>query len=181
MRLLTQYTTVGLFCCWFIGLILSDQTSLLFFLSPSLQHQIHFFLQLGTYFFSGVCLYIWRSKIPLNGIIAIFCLCILVLTIKNNIGPYCLQLILPYLVIYAAHIPVQILRNFGKYGDFSYGIYLYAFPIQQTVVSHLPIPVDLTLYMSISYALTLFVAVLSWQFIESPALRVKDRLYKIES
>ena len=36
--------------------------------------------------------------------------------------------------IWAAHANLKRLSRFGRYGDFSYGIYLFAFPVQQILV-----------------------------------------------
>lgn len=58
--------------------------------------------------------------------------------------------------------------------DLSYGVYIYAFPIQQIIISaigpHQPLTV---FYLALPPVLSL--AALSWHFIEAPCLRVKDR------
>lgn len=65
------------------------------------------------------------------------------------------------------------LKNFGKYGDFSYGIYLVHFPIVQLFV-------QLKIYEKYSYLgfaastlLVLISAVLIWKLVENPILRRK--------
>lgn len=40
---------------------------------------------------------------------------------------------LPYCVLVLAYHAPNMFNQFGKHGDFSYGVYLYAFPVQQTV------------------------------------------------
>jgi len=69
-----------------------------------------------------------------------------------------------------------VLRRFGRFGDISYGLYIYAFPVQQTVVwlgdNRLPVLHGLW----IATAVTVVLAWLSWHFVEKPALRWKDRL-----
>ena len=57
-------------------------------------------------------------------------------------------------------------------GDYSYGMYLYAFPIQQTVVLLLP-GAGYWMTLILSLAATSCFAAFSWQCIEKPALRVK--------
>jgi peptidoglycan/LPS O-acetylase OafA/YrhL len=56
--------------------------------------------------------------------------------------------------------------------DYSYGIYIYAFPVQQTLVSfwpHMPLPA----YLFSTLVITVALAALSWHFVEKPALKLK--------
>ena len=39
---------------------------------------------------------------------------------------------------YIAYMPKGMIINFNKFDDYSYGFYIYAFPIQQSVVSIFP-------------------------------------------
>ena len=66
------------------------------------------------------------------------------------------------------HIPLI------KRGDYSYGIYLYGFPLTQALAATLPSLRAHTLAFRLAaFALTLAFAVLSWHFFEKPALRLK--------
>lgn len=56
--------------------------------------------------------------------------------------------------------------------DYSYGIYIYAFPVQQTVAKLWPqMPIEL--YLAITFSATVALAAMSWHWIERPALRLK--------
>jgi peptidoglycan/LPS O-acetylase OafA/YrhL len=79
-----------------------------------------------------------------------------------------------YIVIYLGFLNLPVLPAFSKYGDFSYGMYLYAFPIQQLCLHMLGTNPDFPLFLITSFLLTLFFAVLSWHFIEEPALAHKS-------
>ena len=57
-------------------------------------------------------------------------------------------------------------------GDISYGLYLYAFPVQQ-VVNQIAYPIGLVEHFLISLTITTLLAILSWKFVESPALKFK--------
>jgi peptidoglycan/LPS O-acetylase OafA/YrhL len=61
------------------------------------------------------------------------------------------------------------IRNFNRLGDYSYGVYIYAFPVQQCLAALIPgISVArMNIYASL---ITLTLAVMSWHFIEKPAL-----------
>ena len=58
----------------------------------------------------------------------------LVGTFRTDVGPLVYFVALPYLVIYLAYAPLPWVSRFGKYGDVSYGLYIYAFPFQQLTV-----------------------------------------------
>ena len=64
---------------------------------------------------------------------------------------------------------------FGKYGDFSYGIYIYSFPIQQAIIS---VTMSSNPYkvFALSLSLSIFAGALSWRFIESKMLRLKNKI-----
>lgn len=74
------------------------------------------------------------------------------------------------LVIYFALV-FQYLGNFGKYGDFSYGIYILHFPILQLFIeSHIFENNPLT-FITVVAITVLFSSVLMWHFIEKPFLK----------
>ncbi|KTT39395.1 acetyltransferase, partial [Pseudomonas oryzihabitans] len=58
---------------------------------------------------------------------------------------------------------------------YSYGLYLFNFPVQQLLMHGFPERFSLPGFLAVSYALTLGCAVLSWHLIEAPALRLKPR------
>ena len=56
--------------------------------------------------------------------------------------------------------------------DYSYGIYIYAFPVQQTWVSFWP-QIPLWAYLLCTFVTTVALAALSWHFVERPSLKIK--------
>jgi peptidoglycan/LPS O-acetylase OafA/YrhL len=56
--------------------------------------------------------------------------------------------------------------------DYSYGIYIYAFPVQQSLVSFWP-QMSLIAYLLSTLAITLALAAASWHLVEKPALKLK--------
>ena len=81
-----------------------------------------------------------------------------------------------FMVFYVAY-SFRFLNNFGKYGDFTYGIYIYHFPLIQLFVylglfnKYPPILICMLFLM-----LTLLLAILSWYLIEIPYLSKNRRL-----
>lgn len=61
------------------------------------------------------------------------------------------------------------LPRLDKYGDFSYGLYLYAFPMQQTAIHFLG-GEDPWLINAVALCAALALAIFSWRYIESPIL-----------
>ena len=56
--------------------------------------------------------------------------------------------------------------------DYSYGIYIYAFPVQQSLVSFWP-QMPLVPYLLSTLTITIALAAASWHFVEKPALKLK--------
>jgi peptidoglycan/LPS O-acetylase OafA/YrhL len=79
---------------------------------------------------------------------------------------------LAYVLFYLAYIPKGLLLKFNHIGDYSYGTYILAYPIQQSIVHWYPGIATAELFLS-SLSATLILAALSWHFIESKALRLK--------
>jgi peptidoglycan/LPS O-acetylase OafA/YrhL len=84
-----------------------------------------------------------------------------------------LLLCLPYLVLYIGQLPVKQLCNLGdKYGDYSYGLYIYAFPVQQTIAHFIP-KINPIQMFTLSLPVTFVLAFISWWLIEKKALSLK--------
>ena len=85
-------------------------------------------------------------------------------------------LVVPLVVVVVGSGSFPVLRDLGRFGDLSYGVYIFAFPTQQTVAwllqSRLPWGAELTLVLLATFVL----ALLSWHLVEKPALRLKPRL-----
>ena len=80
---------------------------------------------------------------------------------------------LPFAVIYVGTQSTPFIHRAGRWGDPSYGIYLYAFPIQQTVFHFAWPSLGFTGTMALALALTVALAYLSWHMLEKKALKYK--------
>ncbi len=127
------------------------------------------------YFFVGMLFFQFKSFIKFNlwGLsLMIFVLILMHFQLIPrifNIFP------LSYLVFYFAFLKIPKINNFAKYGDFSYGFYLYAFPIQQVFSNLYAGKIDFYLLVTFSFITTLFFAILSWFFIEKPVMKLKRK------
>ncbi len=133
------------------------------------------FFKLALLYFTGAAIYLYRDALPWRGWIAVLLTAALGLTFHTQAGPYVYMVALPYLVIYLAYAPIPLIARFGKYGDFSYGMYIYAFPFQQLTVYLLGPEIGVFGLTVISLAPTLLLAILSWHLIESQAMKLKQR------
>jgi len=130
-------------------------------------------------FLAGLTMYFFRDRITSHfGLfVASVASAVALFYIPN--GDYFTPFPIAYLTIYLGCFNPKILR--GEYIDYSYGIYLYGFPIQQAVTSLTGSSRSWWLDLLITLPLTFLVAGLSWRYVETPALKQKHWLPKIEA
>lgn len=68
------------------------------------------------------------------------------------------------------------LYGFGKHGDFSYGIYLYGFLVQQLVILAFHGQMSNTLNYVITLPIAIVCGVLSYKLIEYPCMQLKNKI-----
>jgi peptidoglycan/LPS O-acetylase OafA/YrhL len=125
-------------------------------------------------FLYGTTLYLWRDKIPVRPGILFAALGCLMLAAFNPSAFFVAYVVcLAPLVLHLVYLPKGRIRSFNTFGDFSYGVYIYAFPIQQTLALLFP-GMPLLAMVALSASATLGVAALSWTLIEQRALALKD-------
>lgn len=85
------------------------------------------------------------------------------------------HLLLPFFAPFIILIGLQksVFSIIDKIGDISYGMYLYAFPIQQSIISINPMISPIVLLLT-STTLAACFGYLSWIFIEKPSLKLKS-------
>lgn len=164
----------------FIGLVVLSLAAL-FFLLPTLLgekftasirlQELYVLAKLGTFFFSGTLIFLLRQQVPWRADLAIVLAIAVCTSAGTDWGIYVIFIALPYLVLYVAQMNLGPLSGFGKYGDFSYGLYIFAFPVQQIVISLSPPGVSIGTVFVASTIPTLLCAILSWHLVESPVLR----------
>lgn len=125
----------------------------------------------------GACAHLYRDRIPRGTGLAATAAALLVTlalpmpeALKRSIAIPVLVPCLAYLVFFLAYAP-KVLPAITRYGDFSYGTYLYAFTIQQTLVALLGKSLPFLPYMLVSIILSLVAGVGSWFLVERWFLR----------
>jgi len=129
------------------------------------------------YFLSGVVFYLWKDFVPSNPLLAIFSIGLFVAAfyIPIELRPIIAPIPVAYATIYLGmqRLPrVPILMG----GDYSYGIYLYSFPLQQLVVWGFPALRQWYLNFVLAAPLAIGFAMISWHVLEKPALGLRKRL-----
>ncbi len=80
-----------------------------------------------------------------------------------------------YLSCWFAYALPPMGRVLTRFGDASYGVYIWAWPVQQTVVQVFDGDVSPWVVMAICTPVVWVLAQLSWHLVEAPALRHKPR------
>ena len=75
---------------------------------------------------------------------------------------------LPYMLICFGRMTMPVLGGIGRFGRPGYGVFLYAFPIQQLIVARWP---DCPAPIPLCGAAALAAGYLSWHLVERPAMR----------
>ncbi|PKL57136.1 MAG: acyltransferase [Methanomicrobiales archaeon HGW-Methanomicrobiales-6] len=125
------------------------------------------------YFLIGAYLYLHRERIAYRPVIAGALLLLLGLSALTPYVTVAGVIAIPYLTIYAAHLPVPFLNTFGRPGDFSYGIYIYHYPVQQALIQVTGNALLLPALCGLSFLATFALAFLSWHAVEKRALAAK--------
>lgn len=136
---------------------------------------------LVPYFFFGALAVYPEVRKTFNVQLA-FMLLLLLIAIRAGVDwkyEIFLLLFLPYITMsWALASPAFFGRVFAV-NDYSYGVYLWAFPVQQILVTALgPHAMGLMAYSVLAFCCTLPFAMLSWFLVERPASRIGRRITK---
>ncbi len=126
----------------------------------------------GSYFFAGCVLASFNLTkwLSLSNVVLAF-----VLMLGLSINAKALQIgswiTIPIIALGFGLVSHPLGRLFAKH-DYSYGIYIYAFPVQQAVVLLYP-GLSMLGYLAVTGGVILLLAALSWHWVEQPFLRFK--------
>jgi peptidoglycan/LPS O-acetylase OafA/YrhL len=140
---------------------------------PYTVYSIKHILTVSSYFFIGGALYFLCQEKQLSADVKlpILALAVLLISVRSHNYLVILELLLlPYITIWFALYGSRLFHNIGKYGDFSYGIYLYAFPIEQSLFYFLRGKVGFIGLTSMALALSFLAAFGSWFLVEKRAI-----------
>lgn len=125
------------------------------------------------YFLLGVFLYLNRDRVILDTRLAIFSLALCFAAFGKPWFDFVFAPAFVYLLFYLGY-RTPYLNTDGTLGDISYGVYIYAWPVQQLVVMAWP-GMHPASNILISSAFVVPMAWLSWHYLERPMLSLKGR------
>lgn len=132
-------------------------------------HRMHYFFTWGMPFVLGMSLYRYRNRIQHR---AIWLLPLALIAVCSSKQPWFFEAFVAawtYLIIYLGFNRQTLLERYNNLGDYSYGVYIYAFPIQE-ITAHTIKGISPVGMMLSAFPVVLLAAVLSWHYIEKPAM-----------
>ena len=157
-------STGGLIGGW-VGAKLSPEID--FFFSNFFGFAAAFFF--GAYFAQSESS-MWSNPIP----VGLACLVLGASLLSQSVAPLMPAAVCIVSLWAAVSLPRQF-HHLTRGRDWSYGVYIYAFPIQQATVSIAGTSLGYMGTLVVSVVVTLSLAALSWRFVEQPALALKRR------
>ncbi len=163
-----------------IVLIAALSTALYIISYLSTPTEMHYAIRFTSLFFLGGAFFVCRHRVLLHHDVAISCLVILAVSLLNlKLFCICYCLVAPLLTLYIAYVPAGRIRLFNQLGDYSYGLYIYAFPMQQLVAKFTD-NVSMLKMFTLSWFLTLALAIVSWHFVEKTVLKRKADYHSLK-
>lgn len=131
---------------------------------------------LFRFYGAGMLLYLLKDRIPLSKGGALVCLAAVICSAFTPLFTETLATFGAYALIATAFLAARWFKTLTAQGDLSYGVYIYAFPVQQALVPcSLETPIPWLTNFLIATPITFLLAWLSWHFVERPALDLKSR------
>ncbi|WP_161993446.1 acyltransferase family protein [Muricoccus nepalensis] len=128
-------------------------------------------VQLGSFFAGGAVMQLWA--VPLRAGVAWGCAALLAASVAITGFPVAAATAGVYLVIYLALATRPVALRFG---DLSYGTYIYGFPVQQAATMLLGAAASWWSNFLVSLPVVLALAWMSWHWVEAPALALRPWL-----
>lgn len=134
-------------------------------------------IYIGVYFWAGAFLYHFNFKKYFSFETFVISVLLLIFVFQwGNIYSWLSYFLIPFMVLSFGFSTSKYLKIFDK-ADYSYGLYIYAFPVQQTFVYIYPSG-SIYIHLLLAFIITMILATFSWHFIEKPSLKFKPKRLK---
>jgi peptidoglycan/LPS O-acetylase OafA/YrhL len=126
-------------------------------------------------FAAGMCLFFICKTYPLSGVLAIIALVGLIIGgASGNLRDVAFPIFGSYAIIYLGFSKTISLGRAARFGDVSYGTYLYGWPVEQCVRAAFGDGAKWWIVFSLSVPIALLLGFVSWHAIEKVALRYRS-------
>jgi len=144
-------------------------------------NEVTLYLSLVPLFLTGTLLYLYRDSVPDSGLLAAASGLLFVSSLWMPVGgdipalsPTSTSLLAPAIALPVLWLGIHLpFRQLGAANDYSYGLYIYAFPVQVLLALWGVTRWGYLAYAGMGVLATIPLAVASWWLIERPALRLK--------
>ncbi|AWZ04948.1 MULTISPECIES: acyltransferase [unclassified Streptomyces] len=129
---------------------------------------------LGYAFAIGSLIEVYKDRIPVSTPLAVLSALVTLATLRYG---FFFAVGIPafaYLLVWLAIRLPKPFRAVGRKNDYSYGIYIYGFVVEQALSALGGARWGFPAYLALALGGTLALAVLSWHLVERPALKLKD-------
>jgi peptidoglycan/LPS O-acetylase OafA/YrhL len=134
------------------------------------------YAQLSLPFVLGMIAYRFRKHIPANGLIAAGLALLAVICLNFGVLAFEIRMLaVSYAALCLAQINSRRLHRYNMLGDYSYGVYIYGWPIQQLFLLYDPTIHPIAL-ITVTLPAAILCGILSWYLVERPALARKQSL-----
>lgn len=134
----------------------------------------------ALYFGTGTLIYLVRDKLAIAGFALLPLAALFVVALETRFAEAATALLLGYAIVWAASKTFGPMRAWCNKIDLSFGVYIYAGPIQQALIGAAPALPPIAISLA-AFAVVLPLALLSWVLVEHPSLRLRADLRKLVS
>jgi peptidoglycan/LPS O-acetylase OafA/YrhL len=153
-----------------ILLLVSALASVFYFFKHPLDVLINNGYRFPVHFLAGAIFYFW--SFPLNLMVALALFLLAGVSLVIGIYPIVSAPITVYIFFwFATVLPFQ---KFFRDRDYSYGVYIYAWIVQQTLSAYNLNQFPFIIYFLLSIVGTFPLAIISWHLVEKPSLKLKN-------
>lgn len=177
---------IGIFLAWklkltnkkvftWISVLIGILSVVIFLVRPGVIYTYHIYLRPFFVFMVGMIYYIFQDKIVLHMKTLFIILVLSVMFVAFGYCDFAVVIFLPYILSVFIFNKIQIPERLGQLGNYSYFMYLVAYPIQQTLVHFNP-GMGAMVNCLFSILLSMIIGIAGYYLIEKPTVKYVGRL-----
>ena len=166
-----RWMLLAQFVVFAIALPVSHMTGIYETLPPTIQNVLRFGLCYGL----GAAIYGYRDQLNFRLLGIPFLFAISALLNATPIFEIMVMVSLAYMLFWMAYVKIPSLNWMQKLSDVSYGLYIYHWAVLQTLFMIWP-SFNAWQLIALGGPISIVLSILSWKWVEKPALKFKDRL-----